>query len=300
MQSPTISIIMSVYNPQNPKRLRRAVRSLINQTFTDWELLLYDDGSCEQAAQRIRAAANMDERILYIRSCRNRGLAYALNVLTRCACGAFVARMDDDDIALPTRLAVQYAFLCRHPQYAWAGSNAELRDEKGVWGLLTMPMAPSRRDFLFNSPYIHPSVMFRRDVLLRCGGYQTGPAFSGCEDYELFMRLHRQGFRGYNLQQPLLQYFEDYQSHKRRTYTRRIREMKVRYHGFRSLGFSKAESLPYVAKPLLVGALPRAAHLALRKHWKRKKEAPHDSFTKKPLPPSAAGRAPAGRRRASG
>ncbi len=50
MQSPTISIIMSVYNPQNPKRLRRAVRSLINQTFTDWELLLYDDGSCEQAA----------------------------------------------------------------------------------------------------------------------------------------------------------------------------------------------------------------------------------------------------------
>ena len=269
-----ISIITGVYNPQ-PGPLLGAVQSMIRQSCEDWEWILYDDGSNEEYAVLIRRAAALDGRILVFRNSQNHGLAYALNECLRCADGRYIARMDADDLSAPDRLSKQRRFLDNHPQYQWVGSNAELFDGSGVWGFQKMPEIPQRKDFLFNSPYIHPSVMFRKETLLKNGGYRVSPKYRLCEDYELFMRLHRNGGRGYNLQQPLFRYREDYESQKKRNYRRRVRETSLRYHGFRELGILNRNTFPYVLKPLLVGAVPVPVHHYIRRRTKQKKAGDH-------------------------
>lgn len=174
-----VSIIMGTYNPDE-KKLKRAVQSLILQTVPEWELILYDDGSDGQFVPLIRETAMLDGRIRLLRGTENRGLAAALNRCLLRARGQYIARMDDDDVSLPNRLERQLVFLESRPQYQWVGSGAELIDENGVWGFQRMPEIPQPRDFLFHSPYIHPSVMFRKSALIRGGrilhrkGFFTG------------------------------------------------------------------------------------------------------------------------------
>lgn len=265
-----VSIVMGVYNPSDLRRFMAAVNSVIRQSMTDWELLLYDDGSAERCRWIIEQAARMDDRIILLRGKKNRGLAYALNACIKEASGEFIARMDDDDLCLPQRLEKQCRFLEKHPKYDWVGSNVELIDDGGVWGYQKMPEAPQKRDFLFNLPYIHPTVMFRREVFEQYGGYCTARETLQCEDYELFMRLHANGCRGYNLQEALLRYREDYASGKKRTYRRRIREAGVRKRGFEALGLLDKSTYVYVAKPLLVGAVPSPVHHYVKKAVKKK------------------------------
>lgn len=260
-----ISVIMGVYNAR-PEQLLQAVESIRLQGLQEWEMILYDDGSSPACAQRIRDAASLDGRIRCIRGVENRGLAHALNQCIRHARGPCLARMDADDVAAPDRLEKQYTFLQAHPQYQWVGSNALLMDENGIWGLQKMPAAPQAKDFLPHSPYIHPSVLFRREALTQNGGYCEDRRYLLCEDYELFMRLHRNGGRGYNLQEPLLQYREDASAYRRRTLARRLREMRLRHHGFQALGILNAATFPYVLKPLLAGAAPAALQRWLRRH----------------------------------
>lgn len=264
---------MGVFNPSVEGCLFRSIQSVIEQSFSSWELILYDDGSQDPYVAAIRTAAEMDQRILYIRNPQNRGLACALNACIQAASGTYLARMDDDDIAKPDRFEKQYCFLEEHPQYQWVGSCAELLDSHGVWGILSVPEVPQKQDFLFNSPYIHPSVLFRKEVLVRNGGYNPSRAVFQCEDYELFMRLHQHGNHGYNLQEPLLQYWEDRDSFRKRTYRRRIREAKLRYYGFQELGILKPATFSYVLKPLLVGAIPPSIHYAV-KRWTSQRSKP--------------------------
>ncbi len=276
-----ISVIMGVFNPAKKKLFYRAVKSIIKQNFKYWELIIYDDGSKEEYIKRIQQAAQLDERIIYIRNDQNHGLAYALNECINHASGNYIARMDDDDISKPDRLRKQYEFLETHPQYQWVGSNAELIDSQGVWGYQKMPEIPHEKDFLFNSPFIHPSVMFRKEILLQNGGYRCCKNYLYCEDYELFIRLYKNGGRGYNLQEPLLQYWEDYESHRKRTYKRRIREMKLRYHGFKELDILNRSTFYYVVKPLLVGAVPAPVHHYIRRKLKRQKKYKHNAYREK-------------------
>ena len=263
----TVSVIMGVYNP-NTAYFLQAIHSIINQDLPEWELLIYDDGSETKYKPLINKAATMDQRIWVIGGKTNRGLGYALNQCIRQSSGTYIARMDDDDISLPGRLKKQICFLESHLEYAWVGSNAELIDSHGVWGKLKMPRIPHKASFLHYSPYIHPSVMFRREVLEQVHGYSTSRKNLLCEDYELFMRLHQKGYQGYNLQKPLLLYREDIHSETRRAYKRRIRETVVRLAGFRQLGILKPSSLPYVLKPLLVGLIPSKARHQIRRRIK--------------------------------
>ena len=173
--------------------------------------------------------------------------------------------MDDDDVAREDRLEKQLRFLELHPGYQWVGSNVELIDRRGVWGCRKVPAVPGKRDFLFTSPYIHPTVLFHKRVLQENGGYNTAKEYLLCEDYELFMRLHKRGYQGYNIQDTLLQYTEDYKAHKKRTYRRRIREMKMRYQGFRRLGILNGGTFHHVLRPLLAGAIPAGPRHYIKK-----------------------------------
>lgn len=244
---------MGTYNPQKDK-IRSAIESIRNQTISSWELLICDDGSDETKYREIQKLCRMDARIKCFRYNKNQGLAHALNECLRYAEGTYIARMDDDDVSLQKRLEKQADFLDNHSEYAWVGCAAELFDNTGIWGEASRPEVPERSDFLHSSPFVHPSVMFRKTILM--DGYCENKFTSRCEDYELFMRLYSKGWKGYNLQEILFQYRED-SRYLKRAMKYCVYEMIIRIQGFRKLGLLSVRNIPYVIKPILVGIISK-------------------------------------------
>lgn len=251
-----VSVIMGIHGQKNMEQLRRAVGSIVNQTLKELELIIYQDGYEDGVKEELEVLAGADARIILMGEEENHGLAYALNQCIRAAGGEYIARMDADDISKPERLECQAAFMEQHPEYAFCGCNAELIDENGVWGRRSMPEYPDKEDYLPYSPYIHPTVLFRKSVLDRCNGYRYDKSTLRCEDYDLFMRLYLLGEQGYNMQQCLFAYREDRSGYHKRRYRFRITEARLRFHGFRRMGLWGTKGLLYTIKPLLVGLIP--------------------------------------------
>ncbi|MDE7311131.1 MAG: glycosyltransferase [Eubacterium sp.] len=252
---PEITVIMPVYQMAADPALRAAVRSIKQQSCQDWEMLLYDDGSSDGTLHELKKLADEDPNISVIRGKKNRGAGYARNRCIRASKGRYVALMDADDLSHPGRLKLQADFLDRHPEYAFVGSSAWMIDNRGVWGLRKVEQRPCREAFLNTMPFIHPSMMFRKEVLEKLHGYADNKKNQRAEDYELLMRLYAAGYLGYNIQKPLLAYREDPAAYKKRKYRYRIRECGVRLEGFRKLGILRGH-LRYVVKPLAVGIIP--------------------------------------------
>lgn len=268
--TPEISVIMGVYNPEENPFLK-AVNSVIKQSFINWEMIIFDDGSRNGIKNLIADTEKADRRIRVIRENKNHGLAYGLNRCIRESRGKYLARMDADDISAPRRFQKQYDFLEKNKNYHWVGSDCVFFDFRGVWGYDRKKERPQKQDFLFNSPFIHPSVMFRKEAVTENGGYDSSEKYKGVEDYELFMRLYASGLKGFNINEPLLFYREDLNSVKNRSYKRRIREAYLRLAGFKKLNILKAYTVPFVLKPLAVGALPKTAYIKLRRKSKKLK-----------------------------
>lgn len=250
-----ISVIMGVCDPEK-ELLEKAVESVIRQTMQEWELLICDDGSGAAGMEMIREISRRDNRIILMRNEKNHGLAYALNRCLKRAKGRYIARMDDDDESVPERFRKQYEFLEENISYGWVGSDARLYDGKNIWGIQRMPEVPEKKDFLKYSPYIHPSVMFRREVLLDNHGYIPAEVTRRCEDYELFMRLHSRGLKGCNLREELLIYRETRDPVRKRRFQYRINEMRIRCRGFQRMGILKPGTAVYVIRPLAAAAVP--------------------------------------------
>ena len=260
-----LSVIMGIYNQKDKVALEQAVDSVLNQTFREFEFLIYDDGSCAEDAEFLKQLAAKDNRILLLRGEINLGLAHALNECLKVAKGDYIARMDGDDISAPERFWNQLEFLEEHAECAFVGCSAELFDRDGVWGYRQMAAQPGEKEFLQFSPYVHPSVMFRRSVLKDAGGYLETKDTRRCEDYELFMRLYCMGYHGRNLGGRLFCYREDREWYDKRTFSQRIAEMKIRYRGFKAMGILSIRNLIYVGKPVVMVVLPRSLRRILRR-----------------------------------
>ena len=126
MKQPCISVIMGVYNCPSERMLTRAVQSILDQTFRDFEFLICDDGSQNETYQWLEKLAAKDERIVLLRNRRNMSLAYSLNRCIEHANGLYIARQDADDYSEPTRFAKQIDYLNNHPSVSLVGSNCNL------------------------------------------------------------------------------------------------------------------------------------------------------------------------------
>ena len=264
-----ISVIMSIYNQRNNARLSAAINSISNQTFIDFEFIIYSDGSDEAVLKNLEQYAKRDKRIVLICNPENHGLAYSLNTCINVAKGKYLARMDDDDICAPNRLQVQYEFMESHPEIAFTGCNAKLIDDKGIWGVRKMPEHPGKHAFLRFSPFIHPPVMIRRDIFDKTDAYRSAKETWRCEDYELFMRLWKLGHRGYNIQQELFFYREDRKSYKKRKFKYRIDEMRLRYRNFKELGMLYPVGWLFVVRPIVAAFVPSGLILMIKKLYHR-------------------------------
>lgn len=268
----TVSVVMGVYNQWDRQILLNAVNSILQQTLTDLEFIIYDDGSDEVAGQYIRELCTLDDRIQLIGKEENHGLAFSLNQCIRKAKGKYIARMDADDISEPTRLEKQVEFLETHPEYMWCGTNTYLIDGDGVWGERKMPEIPQKEDYLKYSPYVHPSVMYRAEIFEILEGYDESMATLRCEDYEIFMRFRQKGYCGYNIQENLFYYREDQVSFQKRSMTARVNEAKLRYRNFKEMHLLWPLGWVFVLRPVIAGLVPNGL---LR--WLKRKEAKNAS-----------------------
>lgn len=261
--TPEVSVIMGTCN-EDRDEAAQAIDSILNQTYQNLELIICDDGSQESFYRWLEGYCRRDPRVRLFRNDKNQGLASALNRCLRHARGRYIARMDADDRSRADRLAKQAAFLDRHEEYALAGSSAYLVDGHGAWGMRRMEEQPDKESFLSTSPFIHPSVMVRREAMCRLHGYCESPKVLRAEDYDFFMRLYAAGYRGYNLQEPLLAYREDMHAYRKRKYRFRLNECRVRCQGFAMLGIRKG-SLWYAVRPLMAGLVPAGFMAAARR-----------------------------------
>jgi glycosyltransferase involved in cell wall biosynthesis len=211
MSTPAVSVLLPVWNAATT--VARAVESIRSQTFGDWELLAVDDGSTD-ATPRMLAELARDEPRLRVLTRAHGGLVPALNAGLAAARGELVARMDADDESLPERLAAQVALLRAHPETGVAGSLVEFGgDPRAAAGYalhvewlntLRTPEEIALHRFE-ESPFAHPSVMFRRELVPRHGGYREGDF---PEDYELWLRWLEAGVRLAKVPQVLLRWHD--------------------------------------------------------------------------------------------
>lgn len=188
MTAPTVSVVMPVYNAGN--YLQSALESILAQTFSDFELIVIDDGSTDNSPAILKAFAQKDSRVHILTQPQNGGVIRALNSGLQQAAGQYIARMDADDISLPGRFEEQVAFLAAHPEVGLLGTAATVMDAAGrPRGALDYPLTHALLQWTlcFYDPIIHPTIMARREVLLAAGGYRSDRPHT--EDYDLFALL---------------------------------------------------------------------------------------------------------------
>lgn len=259
-----VSVIMGIYNMEQKKDLvKLAIDSILNQSYKDFEFIICDDGSSDNTYNVVKNIVKDDKRVILLKNEINRGLAYSLNKCISKSRGKYIARMDADDISENNRLEKQVDFLDKHSEYAIVGCNLLLVNNNGVWGKRILAEKPTKKSFLFTSPFCHPAIVMRKEVLNEVNNYRVEKITRRAEDYDLFMRIYANGYKGYNMQEFLYQFREDNDTYKRRAYKYRWDEMQVRYRGFKDLKLLP-NGLIYVIKPLIVGLIPQKCLRKLR------------------------------------
>jgi glycosyltransferase involved in cell wall biosynthesis len=186
-EAPKVTVLMPVY--RNEQYLKKAIESILNQTFKDFEFLIICDDPSDNIRTILDHFQSHDERIKAFYFQERQGLVSALNKGCGLAKGKYIARMDADDISLPKRFSRQVAFLDEHPDVGVVGSWARLCSNNKDAGIRKVP---GEHNFIkwclcFYCPMIHPSVMLRKETLIRSGGYSDEMIHA--EDYDLWRRL---------------------------------------------------------------------------------------------------------------
>lgn len=185
---PLISAILPVYNGED--HLKECIDSVLNQTFTNFEFIIVDDASTDSTPQILAKYSNKDERIKIITNPVNQKQTISANTACKNAGGRYLARMDADDVALPTRFEKQCEFLGANQKIGMVGSWTDTISETGkIIGQWRTAYEPGMLNWnlLFGTSFAHSSVMMRKNIVEQAGLYQSPEA----EDYDLWSRISR-------------------------------------------------------------------------------------------------------------
>lgn len=177
-KQPTISVVMPVLNAETT--IASAIKSILCQTYSNFELIIISDGSTDRSVNIIRSFS--DKRIKLILLNRHYGISYALNMGIKNAHGTYIARMDADDIALSERLALQVAYMIRHKKCIVLGTRITTIDIYGKQ--IDLPQEKNRL-------LVHSTVMIRKKIFKMYGLYDSN--LDGAEDYDLWLRFANKG-----------------------------------------------------------------------------------------------------------
>lgn len=184
--SPRLTVIMPAYN--TALYIREAIDSILQQTFTDFEFIIINDGSKDNTLEVIKQYN--DPRIRLIDQA-NKGLIDTLNEAILLAQSDIIARMDADDICYPERLQIEFDFLTQNPDYVLVGSQADIIDKDGNYLMPLIPIGHTHEEIKdridMKCPFIHPCVMFRKQAVIDAGLYPKNALTF--EDHLLWKKL---------------------------------------------------------------------------------------------------------------
>ncbi len=225
MIPPKVSVIMPCYNVSH--FIDYALVGLQNQIYKNFEVIAVDDGSTDDTPTHLaQAQGEFDLKIINCQT--NRGLPTALNIGMSNATGAFIARFDPDDFMKSYRIRDQVYYLLEKPEVDLIGGGAE------VFGMTELTITPRvshteiKDEFLFNNPFLHPTIMFRRHLLDR-GLYQYREDLKTDEDYELWSRLIPK-INTANLHYPLIRYRIHSTNGQRNPGKKAVKELAIRQY----------------------------------------------------------------------
>jgi glycosyltransferase involved in cell wall biosynthesis len=205
--NPLVSIIVPCIN-EDPKVLIESLASIRDQSFRNFECIVIDESTDTYISNVCESFCKSDARFVYIHPKERVGLSASLNIGIGISKGDFIARFDSDDICSRGRLALQVEFMNENLEIGIVGSAIDLIDDSGA--LIGRRMYPSdhsaiKRAFIFSNALAHPTVMFRKTVLLMSGGAYDA-SFLYAEDLEFWLRLLNCGIIFANISEPLVKY----------------------------------------------------------------------------------------------
>ena len=247
--SPKISVIMSIFDQD--VFLEDAIKSILNQTYNNFELLIIDDCSTDNSLKIINSFN--DTRIKIYQNKKRIGLSKNLNFLINKSRGDYIARMDGDDISLASRLEKQIAFLNKNPQVVLVGCWATIINQHGKEvGKLQylINYQDIKRTILSYNPFIHPSICFRKEIIQEIGGYDEQLFY--CQDYDLFLRLAAR-YSCMNIPEFLFKFrwLPDFTKQKEQHLT----ALKIRFKAINNYGYNKLEIIKLV-RPFVFYLIP--------------------------------------------
>ncbi len=248
-----VSVIIPTHNAE--KTIGRCLDSVLKQTYPNIEIICGDDCSTDGTLNVLKKYAKAHPSIQYFQNEKNSRAAFTRNECIQRAKGIYIAQIDDDDYMDPTRIEKQVKYLEERPDIGFAGSMMYYFDEDGVWKQYGAKEKPEKKDFLKTSMFANPSVTLRKSCLDKVGGYRVAKETIRGQDYDLFMRLYTEGFRGENIQEPLTYYYRGRAGYKKTNLKIRYYEFLVRWKNFKALGLMPLGAI-YAMKPLALAIVP--------------------------------------------
>lgn len=185
---PEISVIMPVYNSEN--FLSISIDSILKQSFKNFEFIIINDGSTDNSEKIILSYLKKDQRIIYIKNPRNKGISKSLNIGIKKSKGNFICRMDADDISHFKRLEIQKNFLQKNPHIGVCGSYIQvLFKKKYIKYKYPVNSDDCYAALLFSNPVPHPASMFKKEIISNNKLSYNNKNLYGCEDYEFWQKL---------------------------------------------------------------------------------------------------------------
>jgi glycosyltransferase EpsE len=202
-----VSVVMATFNDDS-ELLNLSLKSIVEQSYPHWELIVVDDSTSQNTINVLKHyASRYPVRIQLRHNDKRQGFVRSLNLGISYATGDYIARMDGDDISLPNRLEVQTIYLNRNPEVGIVGTDILIIDKVGALQssrVYPHTTAQVKAWAYFRNPIAHPTVMIRREIFSRIGGYDQN--FKRAEDYELWLRALRAGVTINNIDKILLHY----------------------------------------------------------------------------------------------
>lgn len=244
---------MGIYNCE--QTLSEAIDSILAQTYTNWELIMCDDGSKDNtffiAKQYLE---KYPEKVILLKNEKNMGLNYTLNNCLKHATGDFIARMDGDDISLLQRFEKEIAVFDVE-DVAIVSTSMILFDESGDWGITKVKRYPQKSDLIYKTPFCHAPCLVKKEAYDAVGGYSENKKLLRVEDYHLWIKMYEKGYKGINLEEPLYKMRDDRNAQYRRKFKYRLNEAYVKGYAIKHLKLPFYKYV-YCLKPILLGLCP--------------------------------------------
>lgn len=266
--TPLVSIIVACHNAEN--YIDTCFDSLLKQTYSNIEIVVCDDCSTDSSYSKLIDWQKKDSRIVVLKNVKQSFAAETRNNCFEASRGEYYLIQDIDDLSKPERTSTLLDILTKEKNIDFVSSQMEAfqtNPEKVFKVLDTKIEYPKKKHFLWGLPFNHPATMFTKKCIQTVGGYRVAEETIKGQDYDLFMRLYANGFKGKNISKALYLFRLDAENIKRRDFKARKWEYRIRKYGFKAMGLMPWGFI-FTLKPFLAHFVQKFRYRSITKKAK--------------------------------